>query len=123
MTYPFFEHCVGFENKLQTVSEFHLKKNINFHEGKKIIICAWGDQGAAGRDENGHIFEFPAFQPKNGVVIDTIGAGDTFNASVVASLNLNQNLKKALENGCRVAGTKVGQFGFKNLKNVFYNKL
>ena len=116
-----YAQSLGFENKLQTVSEFHLKKHINVHEGK-LIICAWGDQGAAGRDENGQIFEFPAFQPKNGV-IDTIGAGDTFNASVIASLNLNQNLKKALENGCRVAGTKVGQFGFKNLKNVFYNKL
>ena len=118
-----YAQSLGFENKLQTVSEFHLKKNTstsnNVHEGK-IIICAWGEEGAAGKDENGQIFEFPAFKPKNGV-IDTIGAGDTFNASVVASLNLNQNLKKALENGCRVAGTKVGQFGFKNLKDVFYN--
>ena len=53
--------------------------------------------------------------------MDTIGAGDTFNATVIASLSLGHSLKEALTIGCKVAGTKVGQFGFCNLKKVFYD--
>ena len=41
------------------------------------------------------------------------------NATVDARLSSGLSLKKALENGCRVAGKKVGQFGFSNLKEAF----
>ena len=62
-----------------------------------------------------------------GKVIDTIGAGDTFNAAVIAGIvtqdvgnkigaeswrNLGIDLKQAVEKGCKVAGTKVGIIGF-----------
>ena len=41
------------------------------------------------------------------------------NATVDARLSSGLSLKKALENGCKVAGKKVGQFGFSNLKEAF----
>ena len=54
-------------------------------------------------------------------VIDTIGAGDTFNATVVACLSQDKNLAQALDIGCKVAGFKVGQIGYDGLKEVFYS--
>ena len=54
-------------------------------------------------------------------VIDTIGAGDTFNATVVACLSQGKNLAQSLDIGCKVAGAKVGQIGYDGLKEVFYS--
>ena len=109
-----YAQSIGYNSKLEVVTNFSTSKNLT----NKIIICAWGEYGAAGQDTNGEVFEVPASKPEHGVV-DTVGAGDTFNASVVASLSSGLSLNKALENGCRVAGKKVGQFGFSNLKEAF----
>lgn len=103
----------GFQNMTDFVTGFKPELKIQ-------LICAWGDRGAAGRDINGSIVQAEPCPPPNGV-IDTIGAGDTFNATVVASLNQGHDLKTALQAGCRVAGRKVGQFGFQGLKNVYYS--
>lgn len=54
-------------------------------------------------------------------VIDTIGAGDTFNATVVACLSQGKTLTQSLDTGCKVAGAKVGQVGFNGLKTVFHS--
>ncbi len=104
----------GFQDMTSLVSGFHREKL----DDKAVLICAWGDKGAAGKDANGDIVQVSAFPPSNGV-IDTIGAGDTFNATVVACLSQGKTLKAALEIGCKVAGAKVGQRGFKGLKDVY----
>jgi len=52
-------------------------------------------------------------------VVDTVGAGDTFIAAVIACLADEKPLSVALEAGCRVAGNKVGQHGFKGLIKFF----
>ena len=109
-----YAQSIGYNSKLEVVTDFAKSKNLT----NKIIICAWGEDGAAGQSTNGEVFEVPANKPEHGVV-DTVGAGDTFNATVVASLSIGLSLEKALENGCRVAGKKVGQFGFSNLKLSF----
>jgi sugar/nucleoside kinase (ribokinase family) len=51
--------------------------------------------------------------------VDTIGAGDTLIASVIASLSHDVALEIALQKACRVAGNKVGQVGFAGLKKYF----
>ena len=105
----------GFSNMTDLVTNFH-------PELKIVIICPWGDQGAAARDSDGKIIHVTAFVPPHGVV-DTIGAGDTFNATVVACLSQDQDLKTALVTGCKVAGAKVGQIGYQGLKSAFYSSI
>lgn len=74
--------------------------------------CTWGKDGAWARDNN-NIFHCPAFPPVR--IIDTLGAGDTFNAGLIDSLVKEQPIDKALEYACRLAGIKCGQHGFNNL--------
>ncbi|KAL2749092.1 ketohexokinase-like [Vespula maculifrons] len=50
-----------------------------------IIICAWSDRGAMARTSDGVTVQSPAFPPQK--IIDTLGAGDTFNAGVIHYLN------------------------------------
>ncbi|XP_059094891.1 ketohexokinase-like [Tigriopus californicus] len=82
------------------------------------LICAWGELGGMALDADGSISDCPAFPPPEGV-IDTIGAGDTFNGAMIASLNLGKSLDKALITACKVAGAKVGVRGFQGLQEVF----
>jgi len=49
------------------------------------IICAWAEEGAIARTPCGLIVQSPAFPPQK--VIDTLGAGDTFNAAALYYLN------------------------------------
>ena len=48
-------------------------------------------------------------------VVDSVGAGDTFNAAVIASLAAGVGAGEALRAGCLVAGRKVAQAGFDGL--------
>ncbi|XP_033120200.1 ketohexokinase-like isoform X2 [Anneissia japonica] len=75
-----------------------------------LLICAWGDKGAWGRNADGAIFHAPAFSPEK--VVDTLGAGDTFNGGVIWALNQGQDLSEALNIGCEIAGRKCGIYGF-----------
>ncbi|XP_030830443.1 ketohexokinase [Strongylocentrotus purpuratus] len=74
-------------------------------------ICAWGEKGAWGLEESGRIVHSPTYPPIK--VVDTLGAGDTFNAGVLHALNRGRTLEEALRLGCQVAGQKVGRSGFR----------
>eukprot|EP00947_MAST-08B_sp_MAST-8B-sp1_P003794 g3794.t1 len=83
------------------------------------LICAWGKDGAYGLDmsEKGpgqrRVYHQKAFPPPR--VVDTIGAGDTFNAAVINALARGRTFRDALDDGCRIAGEKVGRKGFAGL--------
>ena len=52
-------------------------------------------------------------------VVDTIGAGDSFNAGVIASMAHGDDAITALKRACVLAGKKVGQVGFDGLGDKF----
>lgn len=75
--------------------------------------CTWGDKGAYALSRNGEILHEPAFKPK--MVVDTLGAGDVFNAGLIDQLVRGHPLDMALIEASRLAGRKCGVYGLKNL--------
>jgi len=77
------------------------------------LFCTWGDAGAAAIDSQGHVYTMAAFAPA--AVIDTLGAGDTFNAAVISGYLEGLDIEATLTRACRLAGDKCGQYGFEGL--------
>ncbi|XP_048660633.1 ketohexokinase isoform X6 [Marmota marmota marmota] len=74
------------------------------------LVCAWAEEGADALGPDGQLLHSDAFPPPR--VVDTLGAGDTFNASVIFSLSQGKSMQEALRFGCQVAGKKCGLQGF-----------
>ncbi|XP_005158696.1 ketohexokinase isoform X2 [Danio rerio] len=74
------------------------------------LICAWAEKGADAMGPDGVIIHSDAFPPEQ--LVDTLGAGDTFNASVLYSLSKGGSLQDALTFGCQIAGKKCGVHGY-----------
>ncbi|XP_067116929.1 ketohexokinase isoform X4 [Osmerus mordax] len=83
-----------------------------YHRVKKgaVLICAWAEKGADALGPDGVVVHSDAFSPE--VLVDTLGAGDTFNASVIYCLSHGGSLQEALMFGCQVAGRKCGVHGY-----------
>lgn len=94
----------GFSDAIRLLSS--LKSN-------NIACCAWGKDGAWAINQDKKVFHSPAFPPAQ--VIDTLGAGDTFNAGFIHQLVNHADINTALTYACRLAGHKCGQVGFTQL--------
>jgi ketohexokinase len=77
------------------------------------LFCAWGDAGAAALGRDGREYRHPAVRPAR--VIDTLGAGDTFNAGIISGYLDALDIEAILARACRLAGSKCGQPGFDGL--------
>lgn len=77
--------------------------------------CTWGEQGAWLRSNN-VIIHKKAKPPKS--IVDTLGAGDTFNAGLISALVQENTLEQALSQACQLASNKCGQLGFKLLTSL-----
>uniref|UniRef100_A0A3P9LHH2 Ketohexokinase n=1 Tax=Oryzias latipes TaxID=8090 RepID=A0A3P9LHH2_ORYLA len=75
-----------------------------------ILICAWAEKGADALGPDGVHVHSDAFPPKK--LVDTLGAGDTFNAGVIFMLSNGKSLQEALTFGCKIAGKKCGFHGY-----------
>ena len=96
----------------ESAAKFLRSRHAQFPEKK--IICAWGEDGAYGIDHRGEVYHSPPFPPHK--VIDTLAAGDTFNAAVIDCLVNGGSTVAALTAGCRLAGQKCGQIGLGFIK-------
>lgn len=77
------------------------------------LFCTAGAAGAMALGRGGQLFRSRAFPPSQ--VIDTLGAGDTFNAAVIDGYLRALPVGEVLGRACRVAGAKVGQLGLNAL--------
>ena len=89
-----------------------------------IVVCSLGEKGAIAR-RGQTCWSAPTFPPD--AVVDTVGAGDTFNAGLIRSLVASRRegvdiaqdagaVETALSFACQVAGAKVGMNGFGGLR-------
>lgn len=72
---------------------------------KALMSVTWGEQGAWGSQVRSQNFHIPATNIPQ--VIDSVGAGDTYNAGVINSLCSGQTLREAITAGCRLAERKL----------------
>ncbi len=77
------------------------------------IISTWGESGAYALNVDGTLHHSVSFPPPR--VVDTLGAGDTFNAGLIHALANHHDLGHALIDACRLAGKKCGIEGFQIL--------
>lgn len=78
------------------------------------LVCTLGTEGALGLEARGDaLLRVEAVRPAR--VVDTLGAGDTFNAGLVHTLLGGAGLDEALHFAARLAGGKCGQQGLDNL--------
>ncbi|SFN43799.1 fructokinase [Roseovarius lutimaris] len=91
------------------------------NKGPSLVILTRGGEGATGFLSNGTEVQVPAVQAQ---ICDTVGAGDTFNAGVLAKLSELGQLRKSglnhlsedivrevLSHGARVAAITVSRVG------------
>lgn len=78
-----------------------------------LLFCAWGDEGAAALDRQGKSYLHEAVVPE--VVVDTLGAGDTFNAGIISACMDGLDAEAGLALACQLAGKKCSQSGFDDL--------
>ncbi len=80
---------------------------------EQLLVCTWGSQGAFAQIGGGATLHAPAVTPHE--VIDSVGAGDVFNAGLIDALARDIPTVDALNRACRLAGRKVGRRGLKNI--------
>jgi len=83
----------------------------------KLLSCTWAEQGAC-LMKQGEIISSKAFYQNK--AIDTLAAGDTYNASLIHGLLSSDNwspqtLQVILQTACQTAGKKCSQIGLDNL--------
>ena len=76
---------------------------------RPLLFCAWGDQGAWAFDRQGELLHVPAVRIP--VVVDTVAAGDVFNAAIIHALSQAATPLQALQQGCQLAGKSCARVG------------
>jgi ketohexokinase len=102
-----FARSRGFEEPGRFLAEMRRRT------GAGLLILPWGADGAYGLAREGSVRHAPAHPPP--AVVDTLGAGDVFNAAVIDGLLTGLALDALLARANRLAGHKCGRPGFDGL--------
>jgi ketohexokinase len=78
----------------------------------RFVILPWGPEGAYGMGMGGAVHFAPALRPER--VVDTIAAGDVFNAAAIHALLQERPLTQALTFATRLAGHSCGREGIED---------
>lgn len=81
-----------------------------------IVVIPWGETGAYGRKRGNQTLFSPSCPPEK--VVDTLGAGDTFNGAFLHAMRSGKQLQDCLDFGNKVAGFKVGHLGTTCVKQL-----
>ena len=90
-----------------------LLRSLHEYYPQADLFCTRGDAGALALDRSGQAFRHPAVTPPR--VVDTLGAGDTFNAGIISGYLSGLDVAATLARASRLAGRKCGQNGFDGL--------
>lgn len=74
------------------------------------LALGWGEGGAYGSIPGAPVCHVPAMKPE--LIVDTLGAGDTFNAGLLDALSRGRSMEQALIQGADLAGRKCAVYGF-----------
>lgn len=88
---------------------------------RNVIICPWGTDGVAALDADDNFFTAQSYPPD--VVVDSLGAGDTFAAAIIYALYQNYSIDFAIRFASRLAGMKVGFYGYDRIGEFYKNFL
>jgi ketohexokinase len=77
------------------------------------LVCTLGSKGAIALSREGEAVHSDASPPPR--LVDTIAAGDAFNAAMIDMRQRGASLAAALRFACRLAGNKCGQAGLRGL--------
>ncbi len=100
----------GFDNAANFFDSLRARGNT------ALLVSGWGENGAYAQEPLGKLLHAPAQPPTQ--IVDSIGAGDTFNAGVIAALCAGRTLESAITQGCAIAGQKLAQQGFAALRQT-----
>ncbi len=93
----------GYDNAAAILNKIQTQSNAD------AIVCAWGDKGATMLDSEGGEYYAPANHPQK--VVDTLGAGDVFNAGVIHGCLKGEPYQQLLDGACFLAGKKCSISG------------
>ena len=110
----------------------HFAKQRGFKDGERLLtemkklapnanlLCTWGKQGAWFSAPQSNIQHQPIHPIPQ--ILDTLGAGDTFNAALIHAISEKKDLKSAVQFASQLAGRKCQQRGLDNLLTEIKDK-